>query len=102
MFKRFFKWIVPLWQKHGQPLLESGVKAVGQTALNTIGDIAKDTASGRNFRESANDRINTAVQSLAERAEKTLEGKGLKRKKKKKFKKYIVLKKKTKLQDIFD
>lgn len=99
-FRKFFKWIVPLLKKHALPHIESGIKQVGKTALSTAADIAKDAVSGKNVRVAATERINTAVESLKERAENSLEGKGIKRKKK--FKKFVVLKKKTKFQDIFD
>lgn len=80
-FRRFFRWIVPLVQKHAVPAISSGVIELGKTALNTVGDIAKDTASGRDFKDSASERINTAVDGLKELVEKKLEGRGKKRKK---------------------
>lgn len=82
-FRRFFRWIVPLVQKHATPMLKSGLTEVGRTALNTVSDILKDTASGQNFKESAETRINTAVDNLKELVEKKLEGRGIKRKRKK-------------------
>lgn len=107
-FRKFFRWIVPLFQKHALPHIESGIKEFGKTALSAAADLAKDVVSGRNVREAATDRINTAVNSLKERAENSLEGKanslegkGIKRKRKK-FKKFVVLKKKKNFKDIFD
>jgi hypothetical protein len=102
-FRKFFSWIVPLVRKHAVPALELGLKTVGHTALSTAADIAKDVVSGKNVREAAEERINSAVDSLRERAENKLEGRGIKRQRKsKKFKKYIILKKQQKSKDIFD
>jgi len=100
-FKRFFKWLVPLFKKHALPHIESGAKEIGKTALSTAADIAKDAVSGKNIKEAATERINTAVDSIKERAEKALEGRGIKRKRKK-FKNLVVLKKKSQFKDIFE
>lgn len=99
-FRKFFKWIVPIFKKHALPTIESGMKEVGRTALNTAAEFAKDVASGRNVKEAASARINTAVDSLKEQVENHLEGRGIKRKKK--FKKFVILKKKADYKDIFD
>jgi hypothetical protein len=63
-------------------------------------NIASDVASGRNVSEAAEAHINTAVDTLKDQAEKHLEGRGIKRKKK--FKKFVILKKKSQLNDIFN
>jgi hypothetical protein len=99
-FRKFFRWIVPLVQKHAFPVIESGFKTVGKTALETAADITKDAISGRNIRQAAETRINSAVAQLKERAEKTLRGEGIK--KRKKNQKIIILKKKRISKDIFD
>jgi hypothetical protein len=100
-FRRFFNWVVPLFQKHAVPALESGMKVVGKSALSAAADIAKDVASGRNVKEAAETHINSAVELLKEKAEKKLSGNGIKRKSK--FKKYVILKKQKKsFNDIFD
>jgi hypothetical protein len=81
--------------------------SVGKTALSAASDIHKDISEGRNFDESARERIKNAYDTLKEKAEKRLRGEGLRKKiqraKKKKphFKKYVILKKK-KFKDIFD
>ena len=98
-FKRFFNWIVPHVKKHALPAIESGAKVVGRTALSTAADIAKDVSSGRNFKEAAEERIDSAVESLKEKAEKSFSGKGINRRRK--MKKLTFIQKK-KIQDIFD
>jgi hypothetical protein len=99
-FKRFMRWVVPLYKRYAQPKLESGLRELGRTAVSTASNIANDAISGRNVKEAAEEHINTAVDSIKDKVEKTLEGKGIKRKKK--FKKFVVLKKKSKFKDIFD
>lgn len=99
-FKKFFRWIVPLVQKHAFPAIESGLKTVGKTALETAADITKDAISGRNIREAAESRINSAVDQLKEQAEKKLRGEGINKQKKKQ--KIIIVKRKKLSKDIFD
>lgn len=103
-FQRFFKWIVPLFQKHAVPALQEGAKELGKKALTTVSNVAKDAAEGKNVLESAKSHVNTAIEDLATKIEEKLEnkkGRGLKKKlKPKKFKKYIILKK-QKVSDIF-
>jgi len=69
-----------------------------QVAFKGVADIANDLVAGKSFNEAVGDGIAGSVQNIAS----GLQGKGIKRTrraKKKKFKKYIVLKKK---KDIFD
>lgn len=99
-FRRFFSWIVPLVSKHALPTLKEAGKAVGKEALSTAADIAKDTISGKNFKEAAEERVSSAIDTLKNKAEeKLLRGKGIKRRRK--SKKYTIIKKK-KLDDIFE
>ena len=80
MFRRFANWVVPIIKKHAMPTLESGVKALGREALDSAANVAKDLLSGRDFKESATSRYKTAIDSLKEKAEKNLDGRGLKNK----------------------
>ena len=104
MFRRFASWVVPILKKHAIPTIQSGVKAIGREALDSAADVAKDLLSGKEFKESATNRYKTAVDSLRERAENKLEGRGIKRKNTSQ-KKVIFKKQKltnTKYQDIFE
>lgn len=94
MFRKFASWVVPLIKKHALPTLQSGVKAIGREALYSASDVAKDIISGRNFKESVNDRLSTAIDVLKEKAEQKLDGRGKKRKRK--LKNLIILKKNQK------
>jgi len=100
-FKKFFTWIVPLVKKHALPVLQSGAKAVGKQALSSISNIARDVVEGKNFVDSSKKRAKEAIDNLEEQADQALQGKGIKRSKK--FKKYIILKKRSKnFKDIFN
>lgn len=103
-FRKFFSWIIPLVKKHALPHIESGIKSLGKEALSTVSHIAKDVVAGKNIKESAEDRINTAIDNIKEKTDKALEGRGIKRKKNPK--KYLILKKRQKTKqrslDIFD
>lgn len=98
-FRRFFRWIVPLVQKHAVPALKSGVTEVGKSALGAISELARDAANGRNIKEAADERINTAVQEIKQKIEKKLEGRGKKKRPANRKSKLI---KRKKYDDIFD
>lgn len=107
IFKRFFKWIVPLMQKHGAPLIEKGISTVGNQIVASTNDLAQDIIKGKDVKESANEHFETAVENLKRKAENALSGKGIKRRKKRKqSKSYVILKKskkkKPRITDIFD
>ena len=125
MFRKFASWVVPILKRHALPMLKNSAKAIGTEAFDTVADVAKEVISGRNLKSSFSERFNTAVDSLKEKAENTLEGKGIKRQKKnenkskgkqnkikrvkfninrnKKYKDFVILKKKKlRKTDIFD
>ncbi len=106
-FKRFFKWIVPIFKEHALPKIESGLKHVGNEAIITAANIAKDVVTGRDLGLATKEHIATSIDKLKDKAENSLNGNGRKRKKNtinknKKFKKYFILKKNSKEKDIFD
>ena len=53
VFKRLFKWIMPIIKEKAVPIL----KTVGKSVLKGTSNIAKDALDGRNVKESANDRF---------------------------------------------
>lgn len=104
MFRKFASWIIPIVKKYAVPTLKSGANAIGREALESASNVAKDLLSGVDAQESLKNRLSKSVENLKERAEKTLEGRGIKRKKN--FKNDIILKKQkknktTKFKDIF-
>ena len=94
-FKRFFKWLVPIAEKHVLPHLKTGAQAIGREALDSVANIARDTARGRSLRDSAQEHVDTAIENIKHKAEKKLSGEGKRRKRRK-----IILKRRQK--DIFD
>ena len=101
-FRRFFRWIVPLIQKHTVPVVTSGLKDIGNTALNSIGDFAKDVSSGRDVREAASYHSNNAINQIKEQVEKKFEGRGIKRRARPKKSQIIIKKHKKSFEDIFN
>ena len=79
-FSKFFKWIVPIAEKHALPHLKSGLQAVTSQALDSVSEIAKDAARGRNVRAAVEERVSQAIDNLKLKAEKTMRGEGRKRK----------------------
>jgi hypothetical protein len=83
------------------------LELIGREALDSAADVAKDLLSGRDFKTSATSRYNSAIDSLKEKAEKKIEGRGLKKlaiKRKPSLKNKIILKKRKieRNSDIFD
>ena len=111
VFKKFFRWIVPIVKQHAAPIAST----VGKEAFKSAVNIATDAIDGKNFSESSKERLkeslanlsnkygsgkknkNLKKKSIRPRISKIKYKKGTKRKKKSKHK----LNKKRKL-DIFD
>lgn len=98
--RKFFSWLMPIVQEHALPSINTGLKEIGKTALTTAADIAKDVVTGKNLKNVAEEKISAAIDSLKEKAEKGLSGKGIKRRRTKK--KIYILKKRKHTKDIFD
>ena len=120
-FKKFFKWIIPIFNKHALPVVKSGLKSVGKEALSSVANIAKDVVAGEDIKNSASKNITGSINNIQQSLERKMEGRGVKRKYlvektiNKKFKpntnikgnqkskKFIILKKQNKeYLDIFD
>ena len=104
LFRKFASWIIPIVKKYAVPTLKSGAKAIGREALDSASNIAKDVLTGVNVQDSMNSRLTKSVDNLKDIAEKSFEGKGIKRPKT--FKNVIILKKQKKnntprFKDIF-
>ena len=108
-FRKFFKWIVPIFKQHALPTIESGLKHVSKEAISSAANIAKDYVAGKDLSMATKEHVSTSINNLKEKAEKSLVGQGIKRKRKaiktkEKFKKYFILKKQktNHTSDIFD
>ena len=83
--KKFFRWLMPIAERHVMPHIKSGIETVGKQAVESASRIANDTISGRNIQEAAKEHVSQAIDNLKQKAEKTLSGKGVKKKKNKKI-----------------
>ena len=104
-FKKFFRWLVPIAEKHVLPHVKSGLETMGKQAIDSVSNIAQDTIKGRNVSEAAQEHVSQALSNLKDKAEKKLRGEGIKRLKAnhpKKKKRKIILKKRINEHDIFD
>ena len=82
-FKKFFKWIIPIAEKHILPQIKSGVQEIGKQSIDSLSNIAKDVIKGRDLKEASKVHLSTAIDNLKEKAESSING--IKRKKKKLF-----------------
>ena len=64
VFKRLFKWIMPIFKEKAMPIL----KTVGDSVIRGTANIAKDALKGRNVRESAKDRFEETLNELSDKA----------------------------------
>lgn len=101
-FRKFFKWIVPIAQKHALPHLQNGAEAIGKQVSESISNIARDTINGKNIRDSAQNNVDIAISNLKNQAEAKLRGEGIKRKRAKSRSVIFKRKPKAKHRDIFD
>lgn len=62
VFKRFFKWIVPVIKKHAAPV----VSTVGKEALKSGINIANDALDGKDFVESSKQRIKESLNNISD------------------------------------
>ena len=99
IFQKFFKWVVPVFQQHALPAIESGAKSLGKETLISLSNIAKDVASGKDIKEATHEHVNNAIDNLKGKIQNKLSGNGIKGSRRKK--KFILLKPKNKYTDIF-
>lgn len=100
VFKRFFRWIVPIIKEHAVPVLKDVGKKVGESVLTGTTNFARDALDGKDIKESAKTRLDETTKEIKNKFYQKGEGIN-KRKKKKKLIQTIRNKKKIKL-DIFD
>ncbi len=93
-FKKFFRWIVPIAEKHFLPHIKSGAKEIGKNFIDASSNIAHDVIKRRNIKDAADEHVNRAIDNLQQMAESKLAGSGIKgkailiKKNKTKIKKY--------------
>jgi hypothetical protein len=62
VFKRFFRWIMPIVKENALPV----VKNIGKEALKSVVNIANDTIEGKNFTESAKSNFKQSLNNLSD------------------------------------
>jgi|688.fasta_scaffold33586_7 hypothetical protein len=90
VFRKFFRWIVPIIKKNATPVLQN----VGKEIVKSASNIANETIEGKNFKDSFDENIARSMRNIEETY-----GKGYKRKKK--IEKTSLRKKIKNLRDIF-
>ena len=68
VFKRFFKWIVPIIKKDALPILKSGAKTLGEEAIKTASEVAIDALEGKNIKESVKSKIGKKTTKIKKKA----------------------------------
>ena len=48
-FKKFFKWLITIAEKHVMPSIKSGFETIGKQAIDSASRIASDAVNGRNI-----------------------------------------------------
>ncbi len=71
VFRKLFKWIVPIFKEKALPIL----KSVGDSLIKGTTNVAKDALNGRNVRDSANERFEETLNELSDKAG-VMRGKG--------------------------
>lgn len=61
VFRRIFRWIVPIIKEHALPV----VKSVGKEALKTAVNIATDTLDGKDLKTSARDQVKKSLNKFS-------------------------------------
>ena len=105
MFKKFFRYILPVIKTHALPVLKSGAQTIGTEAIKTAANIATDAIRGRDLSEASRDHSEATVQNLSKRAHTHLTsqtGSGSRSYKKRKLATKNQIFRGRRLKDIFD
>jgi hypothetical protein len=95
IFKKLYKWIVPIFEQKAVPIL----KSVGKTIIKGTSNFADDAIEGKDIKKSAKRRFEQSLDELSDKAG-VMRGEGLQKKRINKKKKVSFGKKRQK--DIFD
>ena len=61
VFKKLFRWIVPIIKEHALPV----VKSVGKEALKSVVNIATDTLDGKDLKTSAKNQVKSSLNKFS-------------------------------------
>jgi hypothetical protein len=79
IIKRGINWLMPIIKTH-TPVLKHGAEVVGRELIKTASNIATDVIDGKNINESFKNHSKTSINTLADKLQNSLVGKGKKRK----------------------
>lgn len=80
VFKRFFRFLLPVLKTHALPAMKKGAQVIGTEAVKAAANIARDTISGNDVKESAKTHLNEAIDTISNHAQSSLQnGKGLRK-----------------------
>jgi len=96
VFKRFFKWIVPIIKEKAVPVLKDVGKKVGKSVISGTTNFARDALDGKDIKESAKTRFEETKNEIKSKIEQR--GEGINKRKKK----LIRTISKRQKKDIFD
>ena len=96
VFKRFFKWIVPIIKEKAVPVLKDVGKKVGESVISGTTKFARDALDGKDIKESAKTRFEETKNEIKSKIEQR--GEGINKRKKK----LIRTISKRQKKDIFD
>ena len=96
VFKRFFKWIVPIIKEKAVPVLKDVGKKVGESVISGTTNFARDALDGKDIKESAKTRFEETKNEIKSKIEQR--GEGINKRKKK----LIRTISKRQKKDIFD
>ena len=96
VFRRLFRFIMPLVKEHGLPLLRS----VGESAIKGVSNLANDAIKGKNLKESAEQRFKETFKELKDKT--LMKGSGINRKRKSLIRTLKPKITKKRKKDIFD
>lgn len=104
VFKKFFRWIIPIVKTHVIPIVKQGATNAGNELLKTGTDIAKDYIQGKDLKTSAKEHLKqraiSGIDTLSNKTQNYIRGLGIKRKKRKLYS--VAKKAKKRKLDIFD
>ena len=75
VFRKLFRFIIPLMKEHAMPIL----KSVGESAIKGAANFAQDTIAGKNVKESVSKRLSETVDDLKRKA--SMNGSGINKRK---------------------
>ena len=74
VFKRFFKWIVPIIKDKAVPVLKDVGKKVGESVISGTTNFARDALDGKDIKESAKTRFEETKNEIKSKIEQRGEG----------------------------